>query len=193
MISDRKTRTRERILDSAYALVSRVGLRRTTFEDVAAKAGVSRQTLYRYFGSKDEMVAALMDREADRFLEELQKIPVANTDLAGAMSKGLMFTFDYLASHPLLSWIHEHEPDELLPHLRSHWLPILAAVRHYIEPFMEAEVSEGRMTARRAQMAGDWLSRIAMSYLIVPGDFVNLRDERSIAEVPDLILNGLRG
>jgi AcrR family transcriptional regulator len=193
MTSDRKAQTRERILDSAYALVSRVGLRRTTFEDVAAKAGVSRQTLYRYFGSKDEMVAALMDREADRFLEALQRMAVDNTDLAGAMSKGLMFTFDYLASHPLLSWIHENEPDELLPHLRSHWLPILDAVKRYIEPFMEAEVSEGRMTPRRAQMAGDWLSRIAMSYLIVPGDFVNLRDESSIAEVPDLILNGLRG
>lgn len=193
MSDERKAKTRERILDSAYALVSRMGLKRTTFEDIATKAGVSRQTLYRYFGSKDELVAALMDRESERFFEALSRLAPAGEDFAGALEKGLVFTFDYLDTHPLLSWIYENEPDELLPHLRSHWTPILDAVKRYIEPYVMAEVEAGRLTPERAAIAGDWVSRITLSYLIVPGDIIDVRDQRSLASVPQLILHGLQG
>lgn len=189
----RKTRTREGILDSAYALVSRMGMRKTTFEDIAAKAGVSRQTLYRYFGSKEELMASLMDRESERFLDALQRLAPEDTDLEGALQVGLVFTFDYLATHPLLSWIYEHERDELLPHLTRDWAPILDVVRQFIQPFIESEVQAGRITPERAAVAGDWVTRVSMSYMILPGEFVDLADQASLKLVPDLILRGLQG
>jgi AcrR family transcriptional regulator len=191
--ADRKAHTREAILDAAYSLIARLGVQRTTFEDIASKAGVSRQTLYRHFDGKDDLVAGVMDREADRFFHALSRLSPEGVSLDEALTAGLTFTFDYLANHPLLSWVHEHEPDELLIHLRSHWAPILDAVRRFVEPFVAAEVAAGRISPARAQLAGDWISRIAISYLIVPGDSVDLRDEASIrALIPSLMLDGLR-
>ncbi len=52
--------TEDRILDAAYALASRIGIKKMTFEDIAAKASLSRQTLYRYFENKDALAALVV-------------------------------------------------------------------------------------------------------------------------------------
>jgi AcrR family transcriptional regulator len=51
-----------RILDAAYACFARNGLRRTTIDDIAREAGVSRPTVYRYVANKDEALQLLVDR-----------------------------------------------------------------------------------------------------------------------------------
>ena len=53
----------EAILDAAVVEFERHGLRRVALEDVARRAGVSRTTIYRRFANKDELVAAVVERE----------------------------------------------------------------------------------------------------------------------------------
>lgn len=57
----------DRILDAARRLVFRMGARKLSLSDVASLAGVSRPTIYRYFGSKEELIDALGRRERRRF------------------------------------------------------------------------------------------------------------------------------
>ncbi|OBH01235.1 hypothetical protein A5696_13810 [Mycobacterium sp. E2699] len=57
----------DRILDAAQRQVFRAGARRLSLSDVAARAGVSRPTIYRYFASKEELIDALGKRERRRF------------------------------------------------------------------------------------------------------------------------------
>lgn len=54
--------TRDAILDAALTVVARDGLRASRMEDVASEAGVSRQSVYYHFRSRDEVVSALIDR-----------------------------------------------------------------------------------------------------------------------------------
>jgi AcrR family transcriptional regulator len=51
------------LLDAARACVLAVGVRRTTFSDVARRAGVSRMTLYRRYPDLEALLAALMTYE----------------------------------------------------------------------------------------------------------------------------------
>ncbi|MFD5691132.1 TetR/AcrR family transcriptional regulator [Streptomyces rubiginosohelvolus] len=60
--SRRSDRSRRAILDAALALVTEVGYRRTTIEGIAARAGVGKQTIYRWWPSK---AAVLMDAFLD--------------------------------------------------------------------------------------------------------------------------------
>ena len=53
----------EAILDAAVVEFERHGLRRVALEDVARRAGVSRTTIYRRFAGKDELIAAVVERE----------------------------------------------------------------------------------------------------------------------------------
>ena len=58
------------LLDAARACVLAVGVRRTTFSDVARRAGVSRMTLYRRFPDLETLLSALMTHEFGRVVSE---------------------------------------------------------------------------------------------------------------------------
>src|ERR1700756_6053704 len=62
---------RETLLDAARELLGERGWARVTMAVVAARAGVSRQTLYNTFGSRDELAQALVLREQARILASI--------------------------------------------------------------------------------------------------------------------------
>lgn len=52
--------TRQRIIDAAYECFWRAGYTRTSLDAIAGRTGVTKRTLYSYFRSKDDMLAAVM-------------------------------------------------------------------------------------------------------------------------------------
>jgi len=56
---------RDRILDSAYALFSRRGIRAVGIEEVIERATVAKATLYRHFPSKDDLVLAFLRKREE--------------------------------------------------------------------------------------------------------------------------------
>jgi AcrR family transcriptional regulator len=71
---------RERILDTAYELFSRRGVRAVGVDEVIERAGVAKATLYRHFPSKDELVLAFLDLREERWTRDLVE--------AGAIRRG---------------------------------------------------------------------------------------------------------
>lgn len=59
------TNARERILETAYALFSRSGIRAVGVDTVVAESGVAKMTLYRHFPSKDDLVLAFLERREE--------------------------------------------------------------------------------------------------------------------------------
>lgn len=59
---------RESLLDAAYTALTERAWTAVRMVDVAAAAGVSRQTLYNEFGSKEGLARALVRRETDNYL-----------------------------------------------------------------------------------------------------------------------------
>jgi AcrR family transcriptional regulator len=64
---------RESLLDAAYTALARRPWLAVRMVDVAAVAGVSRQTLYNEFGSKDGLARALLRRETDTYLHGVDR------------------------------------------------------------------------------------------------------------------------
>jgi AcrR family transcriptional regulator len=64
---------RESLLDAAYTALARLPWSAVRMVDVAASAGVSRQTLYNEFGGKDGLARALVRREADGYLAGVER------------------------------------------------------------------------------------------------------------------------
>jgi AcrR family transcriptional regulator len=61
---------RERILESAYELFSRRGVRSVGIDEVVDRAAVAKATLYRHFPSKDDLVLAFLERRGQRWTKE---------------------------------------------------------------------------------------------------------------------------
>jgi len=61
---------RERILDAAYELFSRNGIRAVGIDAIIERSGVARMSLYRHFGSKDALVLAFLERREERWTKD---------------------------------------------------------------------------------------------------------------------------
>jgi AcrR family transcriptional regulator len=67
---DLSSAPRERILNTAYDLFSRRGIRDVGVDEVIARAGVAKATLYRHFPSKDDLVLAFLDLREQRWTRD---------------------------------------------------------------------------------------------------------------------------
>lgn len=59
----------QQMLDAAIAEFSETGYSETSMDAIAARAEISKPMLYLYYGSKDELFTACIERESGRFLE----------------------------------------------------------------------------------------------------------------------------
>jgi len=80
--SDDAPSRRQAILDAAERCFVRAGFHRTTMQDVAAEAGMSPGNLYRYFPSKDVMVAGLTERDRAELRRKFSTLPDSGDFLA---------------------------------------------------------------------------------------------------------------
>ena len=68
------TEVRDKILDTASDLFYRHGVRAVGVDLVVEKAGVAKTSLYRHFGTKDDLVAAFLEREDRLFWETWDRV-----------------------------------------------------------------------------------------------------------------------
>jgi AcrR family transcriptional regulator len=59
--SARKAQTRERLLQAAARVYARRGFSGATLDEVAAEAGFTKGAVYSHFGSKENLLLALME------------------------------------------------------------------------------------------------------------------------------------
>jgi AcrR family transcriptional regulator len=59
------TEVRERLVTAAYELFARHGVQAVGVDAIIERSGVARQTLYRHFGSKQELVLAFLERREE--------------------------------------------------------------------------------------------------------------------------------
>jgi len=78
----RQTATRERILKAAFERFSRYGFRRTSMEDIAGEAGVSRAALYLQFANKEEIFRSLSEELHATSLRQAGEALAADAALA---------------------------------------------------------------------------------------------------------------
>lgn len=91
----------ERIVAAAVNLIAETGSA-ITIADVAESLGVIRQTVYRYFPTADDLMRAAAIASVDGFLDRLAKHVSGMGDPADAMTEGVLFTLDAVATTPHL-------------------------------------------------------------------------------------------
>jgi AcrR family transcriptional regulator len=178
----------ERILDAALTCIARVGLAKTTLDDVAREAGCARATLYRYFPGKPLLVGALVEREARRISDMLLAATSTCSTVEDAVVATIVTGVDALERHGALQTLLLVEPEVLLPHLAFHRADdFLRGASVTVAPALAPFLPAGR-----AERAAEWLVRIVLSFACSPSTMVDLHDERSVRQfVAEFVLPGL--
>lgn len=178
---DGPSRTHAAILDATLEVLGRVGLAGLALEDVAVEAGVSRQTVYRHFGSRDGLLSAVIVREEEQLLGLVDAATDGVADVEEAVAVGLAAALHGAARHPLLQRLLTSEPEALLPFLTLGSGPVLSIVGPAV-----AEVVRHRaphLPADELAFLGDALGRVVVSYAIAPRPDIDATAARLAAMV----------
>lgn len=163
---ERTTLATEQILDAAGALFAERGVAAVGMAEVAAAAGCSRATLYRYFENREALRTAFVHREARRIGAEVVR-EVAGIDEPGERLVATVTTsLRLVRSEPtLMAWFEAAEAGATVRLAQSS-----EVIEALVEPLLLAEgaAAEGDVGTdlrRRAR----WVVRVIVSLLTVPG------------------------
>ncbi|MBU1672702.1 MAG: TetR/AcrR family transcriptional regulator [Actinobacteria bacterium] len=110
-----ETDRRESILEAARDVFQRYGYRKATMEDIAVAAGITRQTLYRYFRGKKVLLTSLLEWEATRALMSNLPSDFVSTDSRDKLRLIFLSINSYLDRDPFLKGIARRDPDVVTP------------------------------------------------------------------------------
>lgn len=174
--------TRARVLDAAYEQFCRMGIQRSTMEDVARRAGVSRITVYRRFATKDALVERVVRREFrryfDRFLVDIAQARTA----ADRVVVGFVSALRAIRGNPLIGGMLTAEPDFLVSSLIGDEGRTLATVSRFVAGQLGHEQRAGHVSKDLdVEYVAEMMVRVSASYLAIPSTLVDLDDEDRLA------------
>lgn len=100
---------RDKIVDAAVRCFERFGPQRTSMNDIADEAGISRRTLYRQFDDRPALVAELLDRRIAELHASVASHLASYDDIEEALVEGSLFSVEAGESDDLISEIVRHE------------------------------------------------------------------------------------
>lgn len=160
---------RDDLLDAAAKLIIERGYRRMRMQDVAAAAGVSRQTVYNEFGDKWGLARAVMLRQNGRYLDGVDAALSGHEELYPAVAAAVCYTLETAADDPFRkAALTGERGSDLLPLLTTDAEPLLFAakeriVRHATRqwPHLDADALADIIEA---------VVRLTVSHIMLPMD-----------------------
>ncbi|WP_406149610.1 TetR/AcrR family transcriptional regulator [Streptomyces sp. NBC_01012] len=170
--SRRSDRSRRAICDAALALVGEVGYARTTIEGIAARAGVGKQTIYRWWPSKAAVLMEAFIDENARRSAEVEGVAVGEDgapeipdtgDLAADLKLVLRATVDGLNDPTGAAPTRALAAEGIID-------PALGArfVENLLEPQLQLYVTRLRAAQEAGEVRADIDPRVALELLIAP-------------------------
>jgi AcrR family transcriptional regulator len=141
-----------------------------TMSAIASAAGVSRQTLYKEFGSRDEFGQAFVIHEGERFLDDVDAAVRAHLDDPRAAVGAALTAFLVTAGEdPLVRiLLSDDGTGGMLPFVTTQGMPVV----QWATARLKATIEQGwpQAPAAKVKLLAESLVRLAISYITAPGD-----------------------
>nr|WP_231514419.1 TetR/AcrR family transcriptional regulator [Mycobacterium sp. URHB0044] len=149
------TSTRERILAATAEVLGSNGMTKLSLSEVAAQAGVSRPTLYRWFGSKRELLDAFAGWERQFYERAIAEASVG-LPAGERLDAALRIIVEYQQSYPGLRMV-DVEPEQVIKRLAA----VLPLMRERLERLIPGP---------HAAVAASTVVRVAIAHYLVRSD-----------------------
>ena len=193
--SARAARTRERLLDSAGERFAANGFAKTTVEEIAHRAGVSKGLVYHHFRSKDELLRAVLDRTLAEWDAVTARAGLDSApSVVAALSAMQRDTLRWARRRPVVLAIVRLDPMVLMAVGREAVLSALDTFRTRIVRGLEAGVTSGELRADVdvARLA-DLLAMLHLAFVehLLEPEWIDAPDEALVDATFDALVRGI--
>jgi AcrR family transcriptional regulator len=159
----------EVVLDAAAACYLQFGVQKTTAADIAKRAGMSRATLYRRYGSHEAIFLALLTRESEAMARDSEAHLAGIDDPAARVVEGMLFAIEQIRCRPVHAAVFSSDS--------AGWAATQAlsvdALRRLgeagIRPMLGDRPTGGGQDEQAMDDLVDYMLRVLISYAVVPG------------------------
>ncbi|WP_440991492.1 TetR/AcrR family transcriptional regulator [Haloarchaeobius baliensis] len=147
---DQRERIQSDLLEAGRELFAQYGLGKTTISDLTGEVGIGTSTFYQFFGSKEALYLAVLEREGEEIVHRLSEEGVVDgDDPETVVREFLRFLFDEIETNPL---VRQLVVSDELGRLREYRTPEereaeraeeVATIRAFTDPFVEAGAVHG--------------------------------------------------
>jgi AcrR family transcriptional regulator len=161
---------RDRLLDAGRAQLRDRPWAQVTMAEIASAAGVSRQTLYNEFGTRDEFGQALVIREGGHLLDAVeQTIAEHSDDPLAALTAGLERFLEIATSDPFVRLLlGDDGTGGLLPLVTTQSRPVLDWASERVGATIRTQWPQ--TVSVDLDSLADTLVRLAISHVTAPRD-----------------------
>lgn len=192
-----RQRRLNRILAAAEELFAAHGFAKTTVDEIAAAAGVSKGLVYDHYPSKEALLGAIWDRLVAAWTEAVRTSKFSKGSIADAIGELLRISLEYVRDNPLLRRIIALDPGALIPGGRESQVAFARQYRASLEPILARGVRRGELrrdldVAHTVEVI--WLLHFTLTReLFVGSNRIWRADaEELLRSAVDLVVAGLR-
>ncbi|CAA0079403.1 HTH-type transcriptional regulator TtgR [Mycolicibacterium vanbaalenii] len=158
---------RDQILEAANQCFTQLGIHRTSVQDVARMANVSRGTVYRYFEDRNVLIDAAIEFGAQKFYRLVADAMAEKTTLAeklGAMAEThAAILLDHRTRNRLMA-----DDSELMRHMIADGDTAVRRSTQFLMPYVKDAQERGEVGGSvDVTAASEWLARIIYSFSTV--------------------------
>lgn len=167
----------DRVIDAALRCFARHGLAKTTVDDVAREAGISRATLYRVVdGGRDGLLEAVVTREIAHFLDLLRVRLEGIDDVEELLTVGFAESLRFLTAHVGFGTMMTAEPSTLMRGRFDDADPPFVLIRAFVATYLGDTLGDERSIDHFCEV----LVRLLMSFATVPSPWLHPDDPEAI-------------
>ncbi|MCX5044430.1 TetR/AcrR family transcriptional regulator [Aldersonia sp. NBC_00410] len=187
----------ERIMDATLARITQVGIRRSSLEDIARRVGINRITIHRRFDGKDNLIEAVLEREARRMLTEVTAIATTVRGVDAQIEETVLHVLLNTRMHRLATQQADVAPDEALAFYTVQGERLISVGVDYIAGMLRHAQANGLIDAYDAGPVAEIVARLAHSLMLTPGggavDFADIDSARAFvrATIVPLMKHGI--
>jgi len=188
-----RTGTRDRVLAATERCLRRSGIRRTTMTGIAAEARLSRAWLYKNFPDKASLIVAALVQTDEAFWAEAHARMSNCHGLAAQVAEAVRISRDH-QPRALLLQLKAEEPEAFVETVGTGLVQMMPGMALFWHPYLESARSRGEVRPDLdVTRAAEWVMRIVLSLVTVPGAAVDVDDPVSLQHfVGEFLVAGLR-
>ncbi len=163
--------TEARAVEATLRCLARYGYAKTTVDDIAREAGISRATIYRVIGGKSQLFDRALVAEVARIRDRVRAIAAPNESLESYVVAVVVATTRELLAHEVLNSLMGHEAEAIVSYVAVNGEAFVHAAVDVFAPLFADRVPESQ-----ARRLAELLTRISISNMGPAAQWVDLSD-----------------